>query len=87
VESLNSKTAPVLIGRIPLGLVAEDPTYVSTFSTMRTEVGTGGESVSSPLQVFVLGLGEYLQTFWAALAPALQLYKSIQQAAAAPQEV
>ena len=44
-------------------------------------------TVSSLLQVFVLSLGDYLQTFWTGLTPALQLYKSIQQAAAAPQEV
>ena len=56
----------------PVVLVSEDPLVVETFGHLRVEV-------------FVMSLGSYLNTFWPNLTPAINLYKELVQAANMPE--
>merc|ERR1719334_2474746 len=60
-------------GQKPVVFVSEDEDVIKKFSTLRIEV-------------FVLNLKQYLDTFWAHLTSALEVYKSIQQSTKNPDE-
>jgi len=60
-------------GQKPVVFISEDADVIKNFSTLRIEV-------------FVLNLKQYLDMFWGHLTTAMEVYKSIQVAAAHPEE-
>jgi len=60
-------------GQKPVVFISEDQDIIKKFSTLRIEV-------------FVLNLMQYLDTFWGHLTTAMEVYKSIQVSASHPEE-